>query len=61
MGLQTMFSPNANFSSLFDTYLPQKIADVKHKAFLDVNESGSEVAAGTCKSLNLVNTKIFHI
>ena len=49
MGLNTMFENTANFSSLFESDLPQKISDVKHKAYLDVNEAGSEAAASTCK------------
>lgn len=47
MGLSSMFSHSANFSSLFDSDVAQKISDVKHKAFLDVNEAGSEAAAAT--------------
>lgn len=49
MGLTSMFSQSANFSGLFDSAVPQKVSDVKHKAFLDVNEAGSEAAAATCK------------
>lgn len=45
-----MFDKTANFSSLFDSTQPQRISDVKHKAFLDVNEAGSEAAAATCKN-----------
>uniref|UniRef100_A0A1I8Q6X4 Serpin domain-containing protein n=1 Tax=Stomoxys calcitrans TaxID=35570 RepID=A0A1I8Q6X4_STOCA len=48
MGLTTMFSNAANFRGLFaDGSVAQKISDVKHKAFLDVNEAGSEAAAAT--------------
>ncbi|XP_046810747.1 serine protease inhibitor 42Dd-like isoform X2 [Lucilia cuprina] len=47
MGMSSIFSSSANFSALFDTSTPQKISDVKHKAFLDVNEAGSEAAAAT--------------
>lgn len=49
MGLSTMFSSNADFNGLFDSVVPLKISDVKHKAFLEVNEAGSEAAAATCK------------
>lgn len=44
-----MFSESADFSSLFESSPQQKIDDVKHKAFLDVNEAGSEAAAATCE------------
>ncbi|KAM7344415.1 serine protease inhibitor 42Dd-like [Cochliomyia hominivorax] len=47
LGLNSMFSQTANFKGLFDSTVPQKISDVKHKAFLDVNEAGSEAAAAT--------------
>ncbi|XP_037825047.1 serine protease inhibitor 42Dd isoform X2 [Lucilia sericata] len=47
MGMSSIFSSSANFSGLFDTSVPHKISDVKHKAFLDVNEAGSEAAAAT--------------
>ena len=44
-----MFDETANFSGLFDTEQQHKISDVKHKAYLDVNEAGSEAAAASCK------------
>ncbi|XP_065369236.1 serine protease inhibitor 42Dd isoform X2 [Calliphora vicina] len=47
LGLSSIFSQSANFSSLFDSPVPQRISEVKHKAFLDVNEAGSEAAAAT--------------
>ncbi|XP_054089075.1 serine protease inhibitor 42Dd isoform X1 [Zeugodacus cucurbitae] len=48
LGLVDMFSESADFSSLFAAQSPkQKVDDVKHKAFLDVNEAGSEAAAAT--------------
>lgn len=49
MGITSMFSSNANLAGLFVSSVPQKISEVKHKAFLDVNEAGSEAAAATCK------------
>lgn len=44
-----MFSWSADFSSLFAASPQQKVDEVKHKAFLDVNEAGSEAAAATCE------------
>ena len=50
MGLNSIFDETANFSGLFENAQHQRISDVKHKAFLDVNEAGSEAAAATCKN-----------
>lgn len=48
LGMQAAFSNGANFEGLTtNSEIPQKISDVKHKAFLDVNEAGSEAAAAT--------------
>ncbi|XP_054740422.1 serine protease inhibitor 42Dd-like [Anastrepha obliqua] len=47
LGMGNMFSDAADFSSLFSNSPLQKIDEVKHKAFLDVNEAGSEAAAAT--------------
>ncbi|KAM7342274.1 serine protease inhibitor 42Dd-like isoform 1-T1 [Cochliomyia hominivorax] len=47
LGLNSMFSNSANFRSLFDSAVPQKISEIKHKAFLEVNEAGSEAYAAT--------------
>nr|ABC25072.1 serine protease inhibitor 1 [Glossina morsitans morsitans] len=65
MGITSMFSSNANLAGLFVSSVPQKISEVKHKAFLDVNEAGSEAAAATYlkivpMSLNL-NQKVFRV
>lgn len=49
MGLSNIFSKQANFKGLFTEPEFQSISEVKHKAFLDVNEAGSEAAAATCK------------
>lgn len=62
MGLSTMFSTSADFNGLFDSVVPLKISDVKHKAFLEVNEAGSEAAAATCKfSITIKNLFKFNI
>ncbi|XP_017475807.1 PREDICTED: leukocyte elastase inhibitor-like [Rhagoletis zephyria] len=63
LGIVNMFSDAADFSGLFAESQAQRIDEVKHKAFLDVNEAGSEAAAATFMkivpmSLNL-DQKIF--
>jgi len=47
MGMTNMFSSSADFSNLLDSPEPLQISDVVHKAFIDVNEEGSEAAAAT--------------
>lgn len=56
MGLTSMFSNEANFKHLYQNIpAAQKVSDVVHKAYLDVNEAGSEAAAATCKLLAYKN------
>lgn len=51
MGMKESFSYGANFSGLFKERVPVKISDVIHKAFIEVNEYGSEAAAATYPKL----------
>lgn len=46
MGMPSMFS-SANLSGLVNSSVPQKVSEVRHRAYLDVNEAGSEAAATT--------------
>lgn len=46
MDMGEMFGNNANFTGITDT-LPLKISKVIQKAFIEVNEEGSEAAAVT--------------
>lgn len=45
MGMAEMFTDNADFSGIAD--VPLKVGKVIQKAFIEVNEEGSEAAAVT--------------
>ncbi|KAI4455145.1 serine protease inhibitor serpin [Holotrichia oblita] len=47
LGLAHIFSANANFSNMLDSDEPLSVDKVIQKAFVEVNEEGSEAAAAT--------------
>lgn len=48
MGMSEMFSNDADLSGLFESKQQLAVSDVIHKAFIEVNEEGTEAAAATC-------------
>lgn len=44
MGINKMFTPDADLSGLLDSNEPLYVSDVIHKAFIEVNEEGSEAS-----------------
>lgn len=42
-----MFSNGADLSGLLEAKEPLKVSDAVHKAFIEINEDGSEASAAT--------------
>ena len=47
MGITEIFSDGANLRGLLDSGEPLKVSDVIHRAFIEVNEKGTEAGAST--------------
>ena len=53
MGMNKMFNDDADFGNLLNSPEQLKVSEVVHKAFIEVNEEGTEAAAATGKRLFL--------
>lgn len=51
MGMQQMFTDDADFSGLLNNAKGVKVSKVIHKAFIEVNELGTEAAAATVQTM----------
>eukprot|EP00759_Apiculatamorpha_spiralis_P002284 PhF_6_TR10841/c0_g1_i3/m.17531/K13963/SERPINB; serpin B len=47
LGMHQAFGPGANFSKMFGVPSDMRITDIRHEAFLEVSEEGTEAAAVT--------------
>ncbi|KRF78533.1 alaserpin isoform X3 [Drosophila virilis] len=59
LGMSRLFSDNANFSKMLKSPESLKVSAIVHKAFIDVNELGTEAAAATafvvaCRTISFV-------
>jgi serine protease inhibitor len=57
LGMGIAFSPEADFSNLFEEDLPFAISRALHQSFLEVNEKGSEAAAATIVEAVLLSSE----
>lgn len=53
MGITEIFEPGkANFSGLLETQEQLAVSEAIHKAFIEINEEGTEAAAATGNDFN---------
>ncbi|XP_017838187.1 serine protease inhibitor 42Dd isoform X2 [Drosophila busckii] len=53
LGLKELFSTQANFGSMLQAAAPLHISEVKHKAYIELNEKGTSAAGATFVKVSL--------
>ncbi|XP_068147274.1 serine protease inhibitor 42Dd isoform X2 [Drosophila tropicalis] len=56
LGMTRIFSDNANFSGMLESPEAMKVSAIIHKAFIEVNEQGTEAAAATAIVMNYITS-----
>ncbi|KRF78537.1 alaserpin isoform X4 [Drosophila virilis] len=59
LGMSRLFSDNANFSKMLKSPESLKVSAIVHKAFIDVNELGTEAAAATAMVMCFASMPMF--
>ena len=58
LGVKSMFESTPDFSKIYDK-VPLKVGAFKHKAWLEVNEEGTEAAAATGAAMRMMAAPVF--
>ncbi|KRF97545.1 uncharacterized protein Dwil_GK20760, isoform C [Drosophila willistoni] len=59
LGMSRMFSDSANFSGMLESPEALKVSAIIHKAFIEVNEQGTEAAAATAMAVMFCSMPMF--
>lgn len=49
MGMETMFTEDAEFDNIADPKQPVQVSKIIHKAFIEITEKGTEPGPSSCK------------
>lgn len=58
LGMPSAFNEQADFSKMVEENVPLAISQVKQKAFIDVNEEGTEAAAATSIKIEMTSAPV---